>query len=107
MLTPIPDAAEDSVHLPLLAAYVLYRALQVVPSLIRSEWESIKSKQYSSAIANYVSRNFSPILVAAELDMVRVEQAKDTLNDDNLTIKILAGVNEVKATASTPLSVYS
>lgn len=83
-----------------MAAYVLLRGLQVIPSLIRAEWENIKSKQYSMAIANYTSRYFSPVLISAELGMVSSEQGKESLNDENLTIKILSGVNEVKATVS-------
>jgi hypothetical protein len=95
------DAAESSTgDLSLLAAFVLLRGLQVVPSLIRTEWEAIKNKQYSMAISTVISKFFSPTLIQAELSLVRDEQGKGNLTDDNLTIKVLSNVSEVKAIVS-------
>lgn len=83
-----------------LAAHVYHRALQTVPSLIRAEWENYTNKQYSMAVAGYTAKYFSPLLIEREMARVQEAEQRDTLRDENMAIKLLHSVNEVKATVS-------
>jgi hypothetical protein len=67
---------------------------------VRSDWESIKSKQFSSAVETFTSRAFSPLLIQTELARVQSAEAKESLQDDDMSVKILPNVNEVKAIVS-------
>lgn len=90
-----------SFDLSRFASYVYFRALQTIPSLIRSDWESYKNKQLSMATANFTSKYFSPILIERELMKVREEETKDSgLRDENMAVKVLPAVGEVRATVS-------
>ena len=86
--------------LPVFASFVYYRALQAVPSLIRSWWESCKNRQLSMAVSSFTSRHFSPVLIAAELAHLRDpdDPAGKALRDnEDFTVKVAMAVNEVKA----------
>lgn len=98
-LNPDLDSLDND-GLSRLAAHAYYRALRTVPSLVRSDWESVKNKQLSMSIEAFTSRAFSPLLVEHELARVHAEEAKGTLQDDEMSIKVLSNVNEVKATVS-------
>ena len=91
---------QDSQGLSRLAAHAYYQTLRSVPSLVRSEWESIKSKQMSMSIEAFTSKAFSPLLIELELARVHTEEAKGTLQDEEMSVKILPNVNEVKAVVS-------
>ncbi|GAA5947534.1 hypothetical protein JCM3765_001719 [Sporobolomyces pararoseus] len=85
--------------LPVFAAHVYYRALQAVPSLIRTYWASLQNLQLSRTIQTFTSRNFSPLLIAAELSSLRdpaSETGKQLRDNDDFTVKVAAGANEVK-----------
>lgn len=86
--------------LPVFATYVYYRSLQAVPSLIRAWWEGCKNRQLSMAVASFTSRHFSPVLIAAELAHLRdpSDPAGKALRDnEDFTVKVTTGANEVKA----------
>ncbi|GAA5904173.1 ubiquitin-protein ligase RKR1 [Sporobolomyces salmoneus] len=87
--------------LPVFAAHVYYRALQAVPSVIRTYWASLQNLQLSRTIQSFTSRNFSPLLIAAELSSLR-DPASDTgkqlRDNDDFAVKVAAGANEVKCT---------
>ena len=89
---------EEDEGLEQLAAHVYHRALQTIPSLIRAEWENYTNKQYSMAVAGYTAKYFSPLLIEREMARVQEAEQKDTLRDENMAIKLLHSVNEVKAT---------
>ncbi|GAA5878216.1 hypothetical protein JCM16303_002689 [Sporobolomyces ruberrimus] len=85
--------------LPVFAAHVYYRSLQAVPSLIRTYWASLQNLQLSRTIQTFTSRNFSPLLIAAELSSLRdpsSETGKQLRDNDDFTVKVAAGANEVK-----------
>ncbi|KAK4699559.1 E3 ubiquitin-protein ligase listerin, partial [Phenoliferia sp. Uapishka_3] len=86
--------------LPVFAAFVYYRSLQAVPSLIRAWWEGCKNRQLSMAFSTFTSRHFSPVLIAHELAHLRDpnDPAGKALRDnEDFTVKVAAGANEVKA----------
>lgn len=88
---------ENSMSLRLLAAHVYYRALLNVSGLIRSWLFECKDRQLSSAVMNYTSKHFSPVLVKTELDRVKGPEAAELLDDEHMTIKVATAVNEVTA----------
>ena len=59
------------------------------------------------ATATFTSKYFTPVLAERELERVQTEEAQDALRDDNLTVKVLPNVSEVKATVSRHLYVSS
>lgn len=89
----------DTLTLPVFAAHVYYRSLQAVPSLIRTYWASLQNLQLSRTIQSFTSRNFSPLLIASELWSLRdpaSETGKQLRDNDDFTVKVAAGANEVK-----------
>lgn len=66
-------------------------------SLIRSWWLECKDRQLSNTFSAYTSRHFSPVIISRELSTLRDREAMSQLQDENLTVKILASVNEVTA----------
>ena len=91
------------VTLPVFATFVYYRALQAVPSLIRSWWESCKNRQLSMAVASFTSRHFSPVLIAHELAHLRDpnDPAGKALRDnEDFTVKVTSGSRCPKRRAS-------
>lgn len=95
----LPDVQDDdSAAVAHFAAYTFYRTLRAVPSLVRAEWEAIRNRQLSLAIESFTSKTFSPILIQKELEVVSAKKDGHNLNDEEMTVKVLANVNEVKAT---------
>jgi len=96
----VEDLHEDdtSSKLHCFAANVYYKALQTIPSLIKAEWESYKNKQLSTAVSTFTARYFSPILIENELESVQKEMSAGLSNDENMVVKVLPSVSEVKAT---------
>lgn len=54
----------------------------------------------SMSIETFTSRAFSPLLIDLELARVRTEEAKGILQDEEMSVKVLPNVNEVKAVVS-------
>ncbi|EMD34704.1 hypothetical protein CERSUDRAFT_116892 [Gelatoporia subvermispora B] len=86
---------ESRLSLQLLAAHVFYRALLIVPSLIRGWLVDCRDRQLFNAVTYYTSGHFSPAIVRAELDQVRTTDVTAELTDDNTTVKVASAVNEV------------
>ena len=95
----------ENVHV--LAAHVYYRALQAIPSLIRTWWMDCKDRQLSTAFSALTSTYFSPVLISAELDTVRESTSiasddgrggkskRAQLEDENVSIKVASAIGEV------------
>ncbi|GAA5970378.1 hypothetical protein JCM11641_001687 [Rhodosporidiobolus odoratus] len=85
--------------LPIFAAHVYHRALQVVPAVIRSYWTSLQNLALSRTIQSFTSRHFSPLLVANELASLRDPTAsvgKQLRDNDDFSVKVAANGSEVK-----------
>ncbi|OCH91295.1 hypothetical protein OBBRIDRAFT_887096 [Obba rivulosa] len=85
---------ESRLSLQLLAAHVYYRALLVVPSLVRSWLLDCRDRQLHSAVTTYTSSHLSPAIVKAELDQVKNPDTAAELTD-NTVVKVANAVNEV------------
>ncbi|KAI5475113.1 ubiquitin-protein ligase E3 [Pseudohyphozyma bogoriensis] len=86
--------------LPVFATFVYYRSLQALPSLIRGWWDSCKNRQLHMAVSSFTSKHFSPVLIAHELAHLRDPEdpaGKALRDNDDFTVKVAAGANEVKA----------
>jgi hypothetical protein len=81
----------------LLAAHLYYRALLIVPSLVRSWVFECKDKQLRTAVVTYTSLHFSPVIIRTELAYVKSPGAAEELTDENLSIKVSNAVSEVTA----------
>lgn len=81
----------------LLAAHLFYRALLNVPSLVTTWWSECKDRQLTTAVATMTMRNFSPVLVAAELSHVKDPDVAAELSGENWAIKVSSATNEVAA----------
>ncbi|KAL0570451.1 hypothetical protein V5O48_011508 [Marasmius crinis-equi] len=88
----------ESFSLPVLAAHLYYRSLLTVPSVIYSWVLDCTDVQLSSAIGQYTSTHFSPVLIKTELN--NVKGAADLTGDENLSVKVASSVNEVAAAYS-------
>ncbi|OBZ77520.1 E3 ubiquitin-protein ligase listerin [Grifola frondosa] len=88
---------DSSMSLQLLAAHLYYRALLLVPSLIRNWLLDCRDRQLSHAVTSYTSSHFSPAIVKAELAQVKSAGASEDLSDEHLTIKVASAVNEITA----------
>lgn len=94
------EAKDDERTVALLAAYVYYRSLQAVPSLVRAWLDACRDRQLSTAVTTVTSRFFSPILISAELAHLRDPEdpnGKSLRDNPDFTVKVAAGANEVKA----------
>ncbi|KAI0360435.1 hypothetical protein OH77DRAFT_1418351 [Trametes cingulata] len=89
--------AESPLSLKLLAAYVYYRTLLLLPSLIRNWLAECRDRQLSTAVASYTSKHFSPAIIRTELARVKDPNAAAELSGENVTIKVASAVNEVTA----------
>ncbi|KAG7441328.1 uncharacterized protein BT62DRAFT_937246 [Guyanagaster necrorhizus] len=88
---------DEAFTLQVLAAYLYYRALLNVPSLIHSWILDCKDRQLSSTIVSYTSAHFSPAIIRTELVHVKSSEAATELEDDTFKIKVAPNVNEVVA----------
>ncbi|GBE89079.1 hypothetical protein SCP_1500820 [Sparassis crispa] len=90
-------STDSPLSLRLLAAHLYYRALLVVPSLIRDWLRECKDRQLFNTVTAYTSNYFSPIIVRAELSEVKDPDATADLVDENFTLKTASVVSEVTA----------
>lgn len=90
-------SADAPVGLSLLAAHLYYRALHLVPSLIRSWLSDCRDRQLSLAVTTFTSTYFSPAIVRAEFAQVRDPVQAAELSDENFSVKVAGAVNEVTA----------
>ena len=90
-------SADSPIGLPLLAAHLYYRALLLVPSLIRSWLLDCRDRQLSMTVTNYTSTHFSPSIVRAELAQVKDPSLAAELADENFTVKVASAVSEITA----------
>jgi hypothetical protein len=81
-----------------LASYTYYQSLRAVPALIRQAWEGYRSKQLAAAVAQSTARYFSPLLIASELSGLESGGMNDASEDEQMIIKVLRSINEVRAT---------
>ncbi len=79
----------------LLAAFLYWRVLRLMPSLTRLWFTDIRSRALSLAVETYTERFFTPLVIAAELD--QVAKADKTLLDDKTQIKISRATGEIQA----------
>lgn len=90
-------SADAPVCLPLLAAHLYYRALLLVPSLIRNWLLECRDRQQSSTVTTYTSTYFSPAIIRAELAQVKDPVQAAELPDENFSIKVASAINEITA----------
>ncbi|GAA5836983.1 hypothetical protein JCM11251_004464 [Rhodosporidiobolus azoricus] len=93
--------ASSPLTLPVFAAHVYYRALQAVPSIIRSYWSSLQNLALSRTLQSFTSRNFSPLLISDELSVLRdpsTSIGRQLRDNDDFTVKVAANGSEVKVT---------
>ncbi|KZS97217.1 hypothetical protein SISNIDRAFT_482151 [Sistotremastrum niveocremeum HHB9708] len=81
----------------LLASHIYYRVLMTVPSLVRSWWLECTDRQLTSSVSSFTSGSFSPVIIAQQLSHIRQPDVQAELNDENMTIKVSSGFNEVSA----------
>ncbi|KAI0777188.1 hypothetical protein BD413DRAFT_171550 [Trametes elegans] len=89
--------ADTPISLRLLTAHVYYRALYLLPSLIRNWLSDCRDRQLSTAVASYTSKHFSPAIIRTELARVKDPNAASDLSGENITVKVASAVNEVTA----------
>lgn len=80
-----------------LAAHVYYRTLVHVPTQVRDWWMSLRDRQLSIRVAHFTSRYCTPVLAERELRHLRDPAALSRLQDESMSVRILAS-NEVVAT---------
>ena len=97
LILPVDYDSETPLSPQLLAAHLFYRALLIVPSLIRKWLLECTDRQLSTSIVNYTSQHFSPVIIRNELIQVKSPEATAELIDENMTIKVAQNVNEVTA----------
>ncbi|KZT68385.1 hypothetical protein DAEQUDRAFT_727954 [Daedalea quercina L-15889] len=90
-------SGDSALSLGLLAAHLYYRALLVVPSLIRNWLSDCRDRQLLNRVTTYTAAHFSPAIIRTELTEVKDPDAAAELADENLTIKVANAVNEVMA----------
>lgn len=88
---------DTPLRLPLLAAHLYYRALRIVPGLIRSWLADCRDRQLNSTVTAYTSSHFSPAIIRAELAQAKDPVVAAELADENLKIKVASTVHEVTA----------
>ena len=76
--------------IPVLTAYVYYRALLTIPSVIHSWVLDCKDRQLTHAMMAYTSTYFSPVLIRAELDHVKTNATSGELLDEKMNVKVLS-----------------
>ncbi|KAI0747035.1 hypothetical protein C8Q80DRAFT_1178930 [Daedaleopsis nitida] len=90
-------APDTPLSLRLLTAHLYYRALLLVPSLIRNWLVECRDRQLSTAVASYTSRHFSPAIIRTELARVKDPSVAEELSGENVTVKVASAINEVTA----------
>jgi hypothetical protein len=92
--------AETMADLTPLASYLFYRALVTIPASMRQYYESLKNRQLSLSMLNYVALHYSPVIIANEFASLREPYAMATLTEEGLNIKIVQGGGATVAGAS-------
>ncbi|EKM56485.1 uncharacterized protein PHACADRAFT_92839 [Phanerochaete carnosa HHB-10118-sp] len=91
-------SSEIPLRLPLLAAHLYYRALRVVPGLVRSWLADCRDRQLNGTVTAYTSTHFSPAIIRAELAQIRDPvAAAELLADEHLKVRVASSVHEVTA----------
>ncbi|KAH9932237.1 uncharacterized protein B0H18DRAFT_1083328 [Fomitopsis serialis] len=90
-------SGDSALSIGLLAAHLYYRALLIVPSLIRNWLSECRDRQLLNRVSTYTASYFSPAIIQTELTQVKDPDAAAELTDENLTIKVSNAVNEVTA----------
>lgn len=85
---------ENPLSVVLLCAHLYYRALQTVPTLVRSWILECKDRKLSAAVTSYTSKYFSSILTDAEL--ARVAAAR--FDDEKMDVRVIPVNREVNTT---------
>lgn len=85
---------ENPLSVVLLCAHLYYRALQTVPTLVRSWILECKDRRLSEAVTSYTSKYFSSVLTDAELKRVM----KTKFGDDKMDVKVILAHREVNTT---------
>lgn len=93
-------SSDTPLRLPLLAAHLYYRALRIVPGLVRSWLADCRDRQLNTTVTGYTSTHFSPAIIRAELAQVKDPAVAADLADENLKIKVASNVHEVTASYS-------
>ncbi|EJF63887.1 hypothetical protein DICSQDRAFT_145362 [Dichomitus squalens LYAD-421 SS1] len=90
---------DTPISLRLLTAHLYYRALLLVPSLIRAWLNDCRDRQLHTTVTAYTSRHFSPAIIRTELERVKDPSTAQELvsENENITIKVANAVNEVTA----------
>lgn len=88
---------DEAFTLQVLAAYLYYRALLDIPSLIHSWVLDCTDRQLSSTFTSYTSTHFSPVIIRTELVHVKSSEAATELEDDTFKIKVAPNISEVVA----------
>ncbi|PIL27721.1 hypothetical protein GSI_10874 [Ganoderma sinense ZZ0214-1] len=91
--------SDTPLSLRLLTAHLYYRALLIVPSLVRAWLSDCRDRQLHTTVIAYTSRHFSPAIIRTELERVKDPDAVQELGgeNENVTIKVASAVNEVTA----------
>lgn len=90
------ETSESSIRI--LTAHVFYRSLIHIPNLIRESFNGLKDRQESLFLRNFIMRHLTPLLSQREFSHLRNKETIERISDENMTIKVLAGSNEVIAT---------
>ncbi|KAH9835414.1 uncharacterized protein C8Q71DRAFT_765758 [Rhodofomes roseus] len=90
-------SGDSALSVGLLAAHLYYRALLIVPSLIRNWLSECRDRQLLNRVSTYTAAHFSPAIIRTELAQVKDPDAAAEFTDENLTIKVANAVNEVTA----------
>lgn len=87
----------DALSMRLLAAHVYYRSLLAIPSLVRECVTGGADQGAQAIITKYTATYFSPVIITAELALLKSPHAATELTAENLTVKVAPAVREVSA----------
>ena len=85
---------ENPLSVVLLCAHLYFRALQTVPTLVRSWILECRDRRLSAAVTSYTSKYFSSVLTDAELARA---MTKD-FGDEKMEVKVIPAHREVNTT---------
>lgn len=93
----VVTSSETPLRLPLLAAHLYYRALRLVPGLIRGWLADCRDRTLHGTVTGYTSTHFSPAIIRAELAQAKDPVGAAELADENLKVRVASAVHEVTA----------
>ena len=85
---------ENRLSVILLCAHLYYRALQTVPTLVRSWILECRDRRLSEVVTSYTSKYFSSVLIDAEMERV----VKARFGDEKMEVKVVPTHREVNTT---------